>query len=125
MIPDPISEANETTNLMSSPDRKIIDGIIADLRTTIDQIAIDFNAAKSLILELARQLDETKQCEQSQICRKIKEILQDKIKAGKITEKWIEECLPPEYKRRYAKSEVSSLSYIQYKNIFTLVYSLL
>jgi hypothetical protein len=95
---------------MSSSDSKIIDGIIADLRITIDQLAINFNIAKNFILELARRFDETKRCEQSQICRKIKEILQDKIKDGKITEKWIEECLPQEYKRKYAKSEVSSLS---------------
>jgi hypothetical protein len=46
----------------------------------------------------------------SQICRKIKEILQDKIKDGKITEKWIEGCLPQEYKRKYSKSELTSLS---------------
>jgi hypothetical protein len=71
---------------------------------------MNFTNAKSLILELARRLDETRRCEQSQICRKIKEILQDKIKDGKITEKWIEGCLPQEYKRKYAKSEVTSLS---------------
>jgi hypothetical protein len=29
---------------------------------------------------------------------------------GKISEKWIEECLPAEYKRKYIKSELSSLS---------------
>ena len=38
-----------------------------------------------------------------------KEMLADKIKEGKITKKWIERCLPQEY-RRYAKSEQSSLS---------------
>ena len=71
---------------------------------------IKFTDAKSLILELARHLDETRQCEETQICRKIKEMLNDKIKEGKITGKWIEECLPQEYKRKYAKSELSSLS---------------
>src|SRR5215212_8429884 len=91
-------------------DYQAIKGIIADLRTAIDQLAIDFNTAKNLIFELARWFDETKGCKQSQICRKIKEILQGKIKDGKITEKWIESCLPQEYKRRYTKSEVSSLS---------------
>ena len=40
----------------------------------------------------------------------IKEMLADKIKEGKITKKWIERCLPQEYRRRYAKSELSSLS---------------
>jgi hypothetical protein len=37
-------------------------------------------------------------------------MLNDKINEGKITGKWIEECLPQEYKRKYAKSELSSLS---------------
>ena len=36
--------------------------------------------------------------------------MQIKIKEGKITKKWIERCLPQEYKRTYAKSEQSSLS---------------
>lgn len=46
----------------------------------------------------------------NQICKRIKEILKDKIQQRKITEKWIEECLPKEYKRNYVKSELSSLS---------------
>ncbi len=37
-------------------------------------------------------------------------MLADKINEGKITGKWIERCLPQEYRRRYAKSEQSSLS---------------
>ena len=95
---------------ISSSDSKIIEGIIVDLRTVIDELHMNCDNAKNLVLELARRFDETKRYEQSQICRKIKEILQDKIKDGKITEKWIEACLPPEYKRKYAKSEFSSLS---------------
>ena len=110
MIPETLAESNENTDPVLSSDGMIIEGIIADLRIVIDQLDMNFANAKSLILELARRLDETKRCEQSQICRKIKEILQDKIKDGKITEKWIEGCLPQEYKRKYAKSEVSSLS---------------
>ena len=74
------------------------------------QLDRNFASAKSLILELARLLDETKECKQSQICAKIKEMLKDKINEGKITGKWIERCLPQEYRRRYAKSEQSSLS---------------
>ena len=42
--------------------------------------------------------------------REHKKILRDKIQKGKVSEKWIEECLPPEYKRTYVKSEPSSLS---------------
>jgi hypothetical protein len=110
MIPDTLHESIENTDSVVSSDGKIIEGIIADLRIVIDQLDMNFANAKSLILELARRFDETKRCEQSQIFRKIKEILQDKIKEGKITEKWIEGCLPQEYKRRYAKSELTSLS---------------
>ena len=84
--------------------------VVVDLRAVIDELDRNFASAKSLILKLARLLDETKECKQSQICTKIKEMLADKIKEGKITGKWIERCLPQEYRRRYAKSEQSSLS---------------
>jgi hypothetical protein len=96
MIPDTLPDSIENTDSVVSSDGKIIEGIIADLRIVIDQLDMNFANAKRLILELARRFDETKRFEQSQICRKIKEILQDKIKDGKITEKWIEECLPQE-----------------------------
>jgi hypothetical protein len=110
MTSESIPEYPENANSIHSKETKIIEDIIAELRITIDQLDVHFAKAKKLILELARQLDETKQCKQSQICRKIKDILEDKIKEGKISEKWIEECLPQEYKRKYTKSEVSSLS---------------
>ena len=97
---------NPTTLLRTNQ----VENIIAKLRDVIDEHDKNFADAKSLILELARHLDETRQCEETQICRKIKEMLNDKIKEGKITGKWIEECLPQEYKRKYAKSELSSLS---------------
>src|SRR5205085_4168780 len=100
------STGNPTTLLPTDQ----VENIIAKLRVVIDELDKNFADAKSLILELARHLDETKQSEQTQICRKIKEMLKDKIKDGKITGKWIEECLPQEYKMKYAKSEPSSLS---------------
>jgi hypothetical protein len=100
------STGNPTTLLRTNQ----VENIIAKLRVVIDEIDKNFADAKSLILELARLLEETKQSEQSQICRKIKEMVKDKINEGKITGKWIEECLPQEYKRKYAKSELSSLS---------------
>jgi uncharacterized protein YnzC (UPF0291/DUF896 family) len=87
-----------------------INTVVVNLRAVIDELDKNFASAKSLILELARLLDETKQGKQSQICAKIKEMLADKIKEGKITKKWIERCLPQEYRRRYVKSEQSSLS---------------
>jgi hypothetical protein len=67
----------------------ILSGIIADLRVLIDQIDNNFKTLKELLLEVARRLDEDGQCETSQICTKIKEILKDKIEEGKISEKWI------------------------------------
>jgi hypothetical protein len=86
-------------------------GIIADLRTTIDQLNLDFIQAKRLIKELAKRLDELGKCEKSDISAKIKGILTNEIRGHKLTEKWIEECLPSEYKRKYTrKSELSSLS---------------
>jgi hypothetical protein len=91
-------------------DEQEIRGIITDLRSVIDQISLNFTSARNLIQELARRLDESKQCEQDQICKRIKEILKDELKKGKISEKWIEKCLPKEYKRNYVKSELSSLS---------------
>jgi hypothetical protein len=99
------STGNPTTLLRTNQ----VENIIAQLRVVIDERDKNFADAKSLILELARHLDETRQCEETQICRKIKEMLNDKINEGKITGKWIEECLPQEYKRKYAKSELSSL----------------
>src|SRR5689334_2210889 len=92
-------------------DEQTINGIITNLKLAVDQLSKDFVKAKELIHELARHLDESKLCERAQISRKIKEILKDKIEEGKITEKWIEDCLSSEYKRKYTpKNEVTSLS---------------
>lgn len=80
---------------------------IADLRNLVDQFSIN---SKELVIELAGRLDEDKICEKNKISRLIKHILKDKIREGKITAKWIEDCLPEDYKRRYSKSEETSLS---------------
>jgi hypothetical protein len=88
-----------------------IKNIITKLRITVDHIDSPRNYARDLIHELARQLDERRLCERDCISIKIKEILEDKIHAGKVTERWIRKCLPQEYKREYAKDkrELSSL----------------
>ena len=104
------SESIQNTSSVISPENKTIQDIIAELEALIDQINTNFASARGLILELARKLNETKQCELTQICRRIKGILKNKIREGKITERWIEECLPQEYKRNYNKSEQTSLS---------------
>ena len=95
----------------SLSDKQTINGIIVRLKLVVDQLSSNFLKAKDLIHELARHLDESKLCERDQVSRKIKKILKEEIKGGKITAKWIEDCLSPEYTRKYTpKSEVSSLS---------------
>ena len=112
MIDYNTSHINNTSSSYDSiqNDEQEINGIIVDLRQVIDQLSLNKTSARDLIQELARRLDENKQCEQGQICKRIKEILKDELKKGKISEKWIEKCLPKEYKRNYVKSELSSLS---------------
>ena len=87
-----------------------IENVIAKLRIVIDELDKRTTTAKSLILDLAKQLDDTGQLKQNKICKKIKDLLRDKIKERKITGKWIEKCLPQKYKQKYTKSELCSLS---------------
>jgi len=95
----------------SLSDDQTINGIIVRLKLVVDQLSSNFIKAKDIIHELARHLDESKLCERDQVSRKIKKILKEEIKGGKITAKWIEDCLSPEYTRKYTpKSEVTSLS---------------
>src|SRR5215831_8606745 len=82
-----------------------VKSIARNLRIAVEQMHLGLTKAKELILETARQLDEEHVEEQAKICKKIKEILKDKIQEGKISEGWIEECLPREYKRKYTKTE--------------------
>jgi Ni,Fe-hydrogenase I large subunit len=102
------SESEEEQTPYSFP--QDIKSKITMLLVVIDQIDSDFKQARELILEIAKRLDEEEVCERNEISRTLKKILRDKIQNGKVTEKWIEECLPPEYKRTYVKSELSSLS---------------
>lgn len=100
---------NQISKFNQDSGEQNLDHIVNELRYVIDQLSDSFAKAKSLILDLARTIDERNQCEQSEICRKIKDVLKDKIAQGKITAKWVEECLPQEYKRKYTKCEQSSL----------------
>jgi hypothetical protein len=84
--------------------------VINKLRTAIDISCVESQNAKDLVLETAREMDERGLCKREDVSRKIKQLLGDKIAEGKISVRWIEECLPKEYKRSYRKSEVSSLS---------------
>ena len=103
-----IKTANSIADISNHPK---LHGIISDLRNLIDDHNIKLIKSQELIIEIAKRLDEESLCERSKISQLIKKILKDKIQEGKITEKWIEECLPKEYKRKYTiKSEQSSLS---------------
>ena len=86
--------------------------IISDLKRSVDLLGEKFETVRSLIQELARRLDESKICKTNEIGRKIKEILIDKIKEGKISERWIEKCLADEYKREHSgkKNRTTSVS---------------
>ena len=84
--------------------------ILSNLKNKIDQLDNIFGTIKEHLLQLATHLDEGKKCERHQICTLIKKLLSDKVKEGKVSDRWIEECLPNEYKRIYYKSEFTSLS---------------
>jgi hypothetical protein len=104
-----VKEKEEETERNNLDDAKRLEQSIINLKLAIDQIDSSRKNARDLILELARTLDESGECERRSISRKIKELLADKIQEGKITAKWIHDCLPLEYKREY-KREVTSLS---------------
>ena len=85
--------------------------LIIDLKCIVDDLSYQYGKFKDMILELANRLDKEKLCEQNKISQVIKDILKDKIMDGKISSKWIEECLPSIYKRKYnIKTEHCSLS---------------
>ncbi len=97
------SKASKDETIDSLPEN--IKSIARNLRIAVEQMHLGLTKAKELILETARQLDEEHVEKQAMICKKIKEILKDKIREGKISEGWIEECLPREYKRNYTRTE--------------------
>ncbi len=82
-----------------------INGIITDLKIMIENLHLKFTTLREIILELARRLDEEQICKQENICQTIKEILKEKISEGKISERYIESCLPVEYKRKHIKKK--------------------
>jgi len=97
------AKASKDESIDSLPEN--VKSIARNLRIAVEQMHLGLTKAKELILETARQLDEEHVEEQAKICKKIKEILKDKIQEGKISEGWIEECLPREYKRKYIRTE--------------------
>ncbi len=93
-----------------------VNGIIADLKMMVEILSLKFTKLREIIQELARRLDEEQICKQENICQTIKEILKEKIAEGKISERYIESCLPTEYKRKHIRkkiieSEICSVSH--------------
>ena len=83
-----------------------VNGIIADLKMMVEKFHLEFTKLREIILELARRLDEEQICKQETICQTIKEILKEKIAEGKISERYIESCLPIEYKRKHVRKKI-------------------
>jgi hypothetical protein len=97
-----------------------VNGIIADLKMLVENLHLEFTKLREIIPELARRLDENKICKQEIICQAIKEILKEKIAEGKISERYIESCLPTEYKRKHIRKksiETEQISVSQKKGI--------
>jgi hypothetical protein len=83
-----------------------VNGIIADLKMVVEKFHLEFTKLKEIIQELAKRLDENKICKQEIVCQAIKEILKEKISEGKISERYIESCLPTEYKRKHIRKKI-------------------
>ena len=79
---------------------------VTQLKKAINGLHMSTIQAQDLIHEPARMMNESGCVKTDEISIAIKEYLKEEISDGKITAKWIEECLPKEYKRRYTKSEV-------------------
>lgn len=92
-----------------------ISNILTNIKNKIDELGIVSSTIREHILELAKHLDEDKKCQRDRISVLIKNLLAEKIKEAKISARWIEGCLPKEYKRKYAKSELTSHSVIRTK----------
>jgi hypothetical protein len=97
-----------------------VNGIIADLKMLVENLHLEFTKLREIIQELAKRLDENKICKQETISQAIKEILKEKIAEGKISERYIESCLPTEYKRKHIRKksiETEQISVAQKKGI--------
>ena len=80
--------------------------LINDLKNVIDELKYSFTKFNETIKELARRLYEDNICEKDKISQIIKYILIDKINEGKISTRWIEICLPNDFKRKYNRKDI-------------------
>ena len=91
-LPPPAGDDGEAFD--SLPEN--VKSTVRELWTVIDRFHSDSITAEELIVDIARQLDEGGLCKRDHISRKIKALLRDKIRAGKVTASWIYKCLPDE-----------------------------
>ena len=85
----------------------------------VEELHLEFKKLREIIIELARRLDEEQICKQETICQAIKEILKEEIAEGKISVRYIESCLPTEYKRKHNRKkiiETEQISVLQKNN---------
>jgi hypothetical protein len=98
--------SKSTNSLDYCTNHPSINGIIADLKIVVENFHLECTKLRDIIQELAKRLDENKICKQDIICQSIKEILKEKIDEGKISERYIESCLPTEYKRKHIRKKI-------------------
>jgi hypothetical protein len=80
--------------------------VLAELKMLVENLHLKFIKLREIIQELAKRLDENKICKQEIVCQANKEILKEKIADGKISERYIEGCLPTEYKRKHIRKKI-------------------
>jgi hypothetical protein len=98
--------SKSTNSLDYCTNHPSINGIIADLKIVVENFHLECTKLRDIIQELAKRLDENKICKQEIICQAIKEILKEKIAEDKISERYIESCLPTEYKRKHIRKKI-------------------
>jgi len=98
--------SKSTNSLDYSINHPAVNGIITDLKMVVEKFHFEYTKLRDIIQELAKRLDENKICKQEIVCQAIKEILKEKIADGKISERYIESCLPTEYKRKHIRKKI-------------------
>ena len=86
----------------------VIQNSVSSIILNIGEFEKTTDTCKTLLLKLCQDLLALNICEEHQVSITIKDILKEKIELNKITERWIERCLPEEYKRKYEKKTVTS-----------------
>ena len=87
-----------------------VNSVLAQLKALISDQHHSLQPVKALLLQLAYTLETTNSCASDQVCSFIKWLLQDNIRSGEITSRYIHQVLPGRLKRHYQhKRELCSL----------------